>query len=418
MKQSFFYGHEIIEYDFPEEHVGWSIDPVPLVPCTNPEEEVNQALNSLFGMNTFKELVARKPKKVVLIVDDLTRQTPQKLILSVLLKQLEEGGIPDSAITILIALGTHRAMTTEECVTCYGQEVVERYTIVNHCSTDYRFMKNLGISLTGIPIEVNTIYAESDLSVGIGNIIPHIYAGYSGGAKTVVPGVCSSTTTAYTHLVATKYLFEVVGNAENPIRQDMEVIAKQTGLTMIVNSVLNPDQSLVKIVAGDPVLAHREGVKLAWKIYCVKPPSKVDMVLVNSYPGYFDLWQSGKALTVGCCFAQPGTPVIMLTPAYEGIPSTHPELLKLGKRSSSEVYAMLEAKQIEDEVAASVHLTYSKCRERNKVIIVSEPSNKDSIEKMGMTFCPDLATAIAEAERYIPADYKMGIIGHGSHTSP
>jgi nickel-dependent lactate racemase len=418
MKQSFIYGHDVIEYDFPEEHVGWTIEAAPMEPCSDPEAELVRALDNPIGTPSFRELVARKPEKVVLIVDDLTRQTPQKLILSVLLRQLEEGGVPDSNITILIALGTHRAMTVEECVRCYGQEVVDRYKIVNHDSVDYTTMKNLGVTPNGIPVEVNTIYAESDLSVGIGNIIPHIYAGFSGGAKTIVPGVCSSTTTAYTHLVATKHLFEVIGNPENPIREDMEVIAKQTGLTMIVNSVLNPDHRLVKIVAGDQVLAHREGVKWARKIYCVEHPGKVDMILVNSYPGDLDLWQCAKAMTVGCCFAQPGTPVILMTPAYEGIPTTHPELLELGDKSSAEVYAMLEAKQIKDEVAGTVHLTYSQCWERNKLIFVRELSNKAAIEKKGITYCPDLASAIAEAEKFMPKDYKMGIISHGSHTSP
>jgi nickel-dependent lactate racemase len=253
----------------------------------------------------------------------------------------------------------------------------------------------------------------------VGNIIPHIYAGWSGGAKMVQPGVCGAVTTARTHLIAAKHLDSILGNPENIIRKEMETIAKETGLSMIINTVMNSDGSLARVVAGDPVKAHREGVKAAQMIYTFPIDKKPDIVVVNAYPGNLDFWQSAKALTAGTLMVKPGGDVILVTPAPEGISSSHPELLKLGDLGTKAVWDMLERGEIQDEVAASVHITMSFCREKANVYIVTNDENREIVERLGFRFAGDLNKTIEECiDRHGKTTCSVGVATHGADLAP
>ncbi len=182
--------------------------------------------------------------------------------------ELNKAGIPDKDITVLIALGTHRYMSQEEIRDCFGKEVTRRVKILNHERKDKANLINVGSTPSGISIGVNKITYKADYLIGVGSIVPHSLAGYGGGAKIVQPGICSWETTGKTHLLPMKKdeFFALVGNPENKVRLEMEEVARIVGLNFIVNVVLNSEGEIVKVVSGDPVKAHREGIKVAKEI--------------------------------------------------------------------------------------------------------------------------------------------------------
>lgn len=413
------YGDRVLDLEVPDENLAWVVSPGRLPPLEDEEAEIRKAIRFPIGMDSLETLVKAKGKRVVILADDITRPTPHKKILPILLGELNSAGVSDSDITLIIALGTHRPMTPEECARTYGEEVTRRIKIINHSWNRPDELIALGETPSGIPISVNRHYYNSDISIAVGNIIPHIYAGWSGGAKMVQPGVCGAATTARTHLIAAKHLDSVLGNPENIIRKEMETIAKETGLSMIINTVMNSDGSLARVVAGDHVKAHREGVKAAQKIYTAPIDKQPDIVVVNAYPGNLDFWQSTKALTAGTLLVKPGGEVILVTPAPEGIPSSHPELLKLGDLGTKAVWDMLERGEIQDEVAASVHITMGFCREKANVYIVTGEENREIVERLGFRFAGDLNKTLEECiERRGKTTCSIGVATHGADLAP
>ncbi|MFA5672396.1 MAG: lactate racemase domain-containing protein, partial [Synergistaceae bacterium] len=200
------------------------------------------ALESPIGAHSLKDL-ARGKKNIVFLVEDNTRSTPLHIIMPIITDHLNENGVPDSAMSFLTAPGTHRLMTDEEILEKLGPEMIRRFKVVQHDATVSEDMMDLGTVPAGdykIPVHVNKYALGADLLVGIGNIVPHCDAGYSGGAKILQPGVCDFVTTSATHAAAGFCPDIPLGMADgNPCRMGMEEVAKIAGLAFIVNTVKN-----------------------------------------------------------------------------------------------------------------------------------------------------------------------------------
>jgi nickel-dependent lactate racemase len=177
------------------------------------------------------------------------------LILPILLDELNAAGVADRDISIVVALGTHRRMNRDELTARVGEVICNRVTVGNLSQKPEDFV-NLGVTPLGIPIHISRQYLDCDISIAVGNIIPHMYAGWAGGAKMVQPGVTSAVTTGRTHLIAGPRVYEILGEVDNPVRAEMEEIAIRSGLKFIVNVVLGASGEVAAVVAGDVVKAH------------------------------------------------------------------------------------------------------------------------------------------------------------------
>lgn len=412
------YGDRFMTVSVPVEKLSWIAAPNEMEPVADTLAEVRRALDNPIGTPPLEEIVNGRSLKTVILVDDLTRPTPAWAIVPEILDRLLSSGVKEDNITIIVALGTHRYMTDDEIGHKLGADIPKKVKVVNHHWKDDKELSYFGDSPSGIPIHINRTYKESELSIAVGNIVPHIYAGWAGGAKIIQPGVSGAVTTAQTHLVAAKKLMDIIGNVENPVRHEMELIAKQTGLTMIVNTVMNPSGGLVKVVAGDLVKAHREGVAIAENLFTKELPISPSLVISSAYPADRDLWQSTKAMTVGAICAKKGGFVILLTPSPEGDCPGHPDFVGLGALSPDAVFEMTQRGDIEDVVAASVNMTVGVARERASIIVVTEESNQGYIEKLGLTYAHDLPAAMELAEKKSGGIESMGIITHGGDFAP
>lgn len=407
-----------MSFELPSDHLSWIASPKVLQPISDIVEETKKTLAKPKGMPVLKELLSDKTLKITILIDDFSRPTPTQLILPVLLETLNSAGVQDEDITILVALGTHRYMTAAEIEAKVGRDIVKRISVINHLWKEEGELVYLGESPSGIPIQINRTYHENDISIAIGNIVPHIYAGWSGGAKIIQPGISGPKTTAQTHLIAAKNLNNIVGNVENPVRREMEIIAKETGLAMIINTVMTPDGDVVRIVAGDPVEAHREGVKIAEPLFTSEISERPDLVICSAYPADCDLWQSTKAMTVAAMCAKKGGTVILLTPSVEGDCPGHPDFVGIGALEPQTVFEMVEEGLIKDTVAASVNMTVGFARDLANIIVVTGKSNQKYVENLGLVYARNIAEAMELTKQNVSEIKSIGIITHGGEFAP
>src|ERR1039458_6498378 len=324
---------------------------------------VHSAIRNPIGAPPLAELVARHGKQTLILVDDGTRSTPQALILPILLDELNAAGVADSDISIVVALGTHRRMSRDELIARVGDAVFARVAVANLSQKPEDFV-DLGVTPLGIPIHVSRQYLEAQISIAVGNIIPHMYAGWAGGAKMVQPGVTSALTTGRTHLIAGPRVYEILGQVDNPVRKEMEEIAVRSGLKFILNVVLDASGQVAAVVAGDVIAAHRAGVEIARPIYTLELEEKADIVVASSHPADRDLWQGFKPVNNCGMLVRDGGTLILLIPAPEGIAPAHTQLVDFGTTPAEEVMALVEAGKVAGEVAAATYPAYDQTPRR------------------------------------------------------
>lgn len=327
-------GKKTIELEIPEYvPVEW-VESHPMKPLPNVEGAVEEAIHHPIKSPRLRDLV--KPgQRVALIVTDITRQLPEEIILSYLLKELEAGGIKKKDITAVVATGTHRPNTAEELKVKFG-DVFNEITFINHNAWDSKELLSLGKTTGGIPLVFNRTVAEADIRISTGVIETHLFAGYSGGVKSIAVGVAGEETIAATHnyeMLQQTRLGVIEGNE---FRKFLTEATQALGLHFIVNVVQTGKKEVVKVVAGDPVEAFNEGVKVARKLYEVEIEHPGEIVVSGvSYPKSLDLYQATRAGNVVVFGPKPvvtqGGAILIPAPCEDGC--GHPGYCDIMKRA-------------------------------------------------------------------------------------
>ncbi|MGB9867477.1 MAG: nickel-dependent lactate racemase [Bacillota bacterium] len=387
----------------------WWIYPRDQAGVPDPRGAVLDALRHPIGTPTLDKM-CKPGSKVVILVDDGTRPTPQRLLLPVLLDELNAAGVRDKDVTIIVGLGAHRPMTGAEMRARFGDEVVARVgAVLNHDCRDEACIQ-MGFTESGTPISVNPRFMEADFKIAVGCIVPHIYAGWGGGAKMVQPGISSTATTTAVHRLANIHLHGILGTTDNIVRKEMEEIARRVELNFIVNCLVNRAGELVKVVAGDVVEAHREGVRAGEGMYCWRGLEPTDIVVAFTPACARDMWQSTKSLVVATRGAKQGGTVILVAPCPEGVAPGHPILAQLGSKSFDEVLAMVDAKLVEDTVGALTYMTIARCKEKCRIVIVSENLSPADLAGIGLEHASSLEEALREGMARYPGTPSVGVI--------
>jgi len=411
------YGKETIEVEIPEKNVLGVYSPKEVPAVEDLNQEITRALESPIGCSPLKEL-AKDAKSVVLVADDNTRLTPTHLIIPQLLNELNKAGVKDEQVKIVIALGTHRFMTDEEILEKFGQEVVDRVEIINHDYKNPDALVDLGTTENGTHIKVNKIVYEADFKIGIGSIVPHHIPGFAGGAKIVQPGVSGEKTTAETHLLSVKNPRSCLGILDNPVRRELDSIARKVGLNTIFNTVLNRYGEVVKCFFGDVVEAFQEGVKTSREVYEIELPQEADIVLSSSHPCDLEFWQAHKTLYPSDLAVKKDGIIIVVTPCPEGVAKTHADMVEITSFSPQEVWDMLEKGEIEDEVAAALAIAWGNVKERERVFIVSGGISDEEAIKLNFTPFDTVQEAIDEALKIKGEDAKVTVLTHAPDMLP
>lgn len=410
------YGNEEHSVEIPARNLLDEVGMQHTEPARDPQAAIDASLDAPIGSPRVEELV-RGLKRIVVLVDDLTRPTPVHRVLPSVLSRFEQGGISPDDITIMVATGTHRPMTHPELQRKIGAEVVAKYRVVNH---DYRVQEeqvDLGITPSGIPITVNRAVAEADFVLAIGNIVPHRYCGWSGGAKMIQPGVGGEATTAGTHLMITVDPGARLGVVENQVRHEMETVAERANLKFIVNTILDRYGNIVSVVAGDYREAFREGVQQARKVYSAPIRGRADIVLASAYPSDINLWQAGKALYSADLVVKDGGIIILASPCYEGV-GEHGAFADLLGYSYEAITDMLERHEVQDRIGAAATLAVALVRKRAQIWLATDNITADEARRMSVERFDTVQTAIDLALAKVGDNAQLTVLHEATEILP
>ncbi|MBQ7033740.1 MAG: nickel-dependent lactate racemase [Clostridia bacterium] len=323
MKKIYFpYGKEKLAYNFNEEELSGIL--TSSIEEYEPESDgislVRRALENPVGTAKLSEL-AKGKRNIVIIASDHTRPVPSKIILPLMLEEIRKGN-PDADITILIATGCHRKTTREELIFKFGEEIVNSEKIYIHDCDERERLVNIGTLPSGGECEINSIAIEADLLVAEGFIEPHFFAGFSGGRKSVLPGIAGRSTVLANHCAE----FINHDNARtgilenNPIHEDMLWAAKKAKLQFIVNVVMNSEKEVIYAVAGDTEKAHKKGTEfLSSQCEAKAVCSDIAISSNGGYPLDQNVYQAVKGMTAAEATVKQGGVIIMIASSSDGI---------------------------------------------------------------------------------------------------
>jgi len=365
------------------------------------------------------DTVLKPLDKVLILSDDNTRNTPVDKVLDVLLPYLLGLGIRKENITILIALGTHRPMTTEELADKLGAKRISEYRVLNHEWDNEDQNIFYGTTSKGTEVWGNKLLKENDFVIGLGHIVPHRVAGFSGGGKIVQPGVATGLTTGETHwLSALSSGFEIMGKRDNPVRAEIDEAAELMGLHFIINVVQDSHGKTAGVFAGDMIEAHRAGCTLAKQVYGIVIP-QAEIVIVDSYPADLELWQAAKGIYTSELAVKKDGIVILVTPCPEGVSVTHPEVEQFGYGTLEEIKKLVEQGKLKEKSVAA-HLVHggSVIKDRASGIMVC-PNIPDAVKtKLGFAAASTVQEALDNALRRMGNQAKVVVIQHAGELLP
>jgi len=386
-------------------------------PSPDPEGEIVRALREPIGQSPLREMLTGH-ERIVVVADDATRRTPTELILPHLLNELNEAGIPDGQVTLLIALGTHRPMSRDEILQKYGPEATSRIPIENHDWADPAKMVDLGSTPHGVPVAINRQVLEADFVIGVGSIGPHHLVGYSGGAKIIQPGVSGAQTTAEVHLMSVRLRRNFLGQTDNPVRQEIDQIGREAGLRSIFNTVLDDDGQLVGAFFGNPAAAFAEGVATCQEGHTQHLPAQADIVVASSTPYDVDFWQAHKTLYPADIAVRDGGTVILVTPCWEGVARTHPSILEFAHRDAEDIDQLVRQGEIVDGTAAALAMAWAKVRSRAQIVLVSDGISDEEARALGFSRSANVQASIDQAFHAHGPDATVTVLDHAPETVP
>ncbi len=317
MKLEFGFGSGIQAVELPEENLLGVLTANAVEYDLTGEAEVERALAEPIGAPELGEVV--KPgEKIAIVTSDITRPCPTWQIMPALLKRLYAAGVQKQDITLVFALGSHRHHTPEEMQHLAGDMA---YNEIKCVDSDPEDCINMGATKHGTPVDITRVVAEADKRICLANIEYHYFAGYSGGAKSIMPGVSNRTAIQVNHSMMVQPEAHAGRLAGNPIREDIEEAAAICGIDYIVNVVLDEHKQIIKAVAGDVTQAHRAGCAFLDTLYRKEIKQKADIVLVSQggAPKDLNLYQTQKALDNAKHAVREGGVIILIGSCKEGL---------------------------------------------------------------------------------------------------
>jgi nickel-dependent lactate racemase len=373
------------------------IDPPCAPPEKTPEELLKDALDHPICSARLEEMVTPQDT-VLIVVNDHTRPGPNIAILKELSARLAQAGVPDNNITIIFATGSHRAPTLEEQKNIIDEEALKRFRVISHACEDYANIVSLGKTSSGLEITVNRAVVEHSFIITTGLIAPHHSAGFSGGRKSILPGVTGLETLKIHHSLKYRPYEPAMGWLEgNPFHEAALEAAKRAKVRFIVNAVQDPHKQNIAFVAGDLEAAHKAGTELCRAVASVEVAQSADMVITSpgGYPRDRNLWQSQKALSVAERVADPkGCTFILMASCIDG----------LGDGAKMMHDWMVEAKNPQEvverfrregfNVGSNKAFMLARALIKGKVIVVTPHIPAETLHAMMLDWAPDLQTAL------------------------
>ena len=388
--------------------------PLP-APVPDPEAEVARALDNPIGSPRLEELAVGKHTAVI-ILSDHTRPVPSRILLPQMLARLRRGN-PAIDITLLVATGFHRGTRREELVEKLGEEIVSRERIVVHDCRDEASLVDVGVLPSGGRLCVNRLAMEADLLVSEGFIEPHFFAGFSGGRKSVLPGIASRVTVLANHcaeFIADPHARTGILEG-NPIHRDMVFAADKARLAFVLNVVIGQGKRIVRAFAGAHRAAHEAGCRFLADACRVRVP-RADIVVTSNggHPLDQNVYQSVKGMTAGEAVVREGGVIILCAACGDGhggegfykMLSETPSPRALLDRILAVPRTATEPDQWEAQILVRILC-------RNRVIMVTQDCDHAMLRAMGLDAASTLEEALAMATEAMGPDSTVAAIPDG-----
>ncbi|MGM0487717.1 MAG: nickel-dependent lactate racemase, partial [Planctomycetota bacterium] len=409
------YGREGLDVELPDERVVRSLRYQAAAPLPDPRAALLETLATPRGTPPLKH-VASGCRSACIVVCDITRPVPNHLIVSPVLKVLEEAGIARENILILIATGLHRPNEGEELVEILGADIVERYRIENHHGEVRAEHTYLGESPRGVPVWIDARYARADLKLTVGLIEPHLMAGFSGGRKLICPGIAALETIRAWH--SPRFLEHPRADCGvldgNPVHEENTWIGRKAGCDFIVNVVLDDQRRPLKFVAGDMEAAFLEGVEFVRGVVTDSVAQPADIVVTSSagYPLDTTFYQSIKGMTGALPVVREGGTIIVAASLADGIGSSqfqqlfheHADLNSFLDCIQRDDYFQVDQWQLEE---------LAKVRRKANVIMVSDGLPAEVLDTLFVRSAPSVEVAVDRALERHGHDARIVVIPKG-----
>ena len=408
------YGNSFLKARIPTKNIAFILGTKGIKGLENEGEAITNSLRSPIECPPLRDCV-NKTDKVVVLVTDNTRPCPDDRLLPPILAELEEK-LPRENITIIVALGLHPPLDKQELVKKLGKDIVENYNVLNH---DVNQTVNIGTTSRGTPVDINTRVVEADFRISTGFIEPHFFAGFSGGRKSIAPGVFSIRSAYKNHSYKMiEHPRTRAGILEgNPLHEDLVEQAKMAKLNFIVNVLLNKKREITHVVAGHPIRAHERGCEIERKIAGVKVAHKVDITITTNSgaPLDLDLYQSCKGIDVAAQITRDGGIVIVASSCYAGVGPEEFRTLHASVGSPREVLQKVKHEepigvQWENQILAHTQM-------KNDIYLVSDM--EDSVAKdMMITPIRTIEEGLEKAFKALGGDAEIAVIPEGPLVLP
>lgn len=407
------YGKTYLEASIPEDNVAACLTSKKIETQLTEQEEVDISINNPIGSPMLSEL-ARDAKRVLFITNDMTRPMPSKITMPAIIREIQRYNAK-ADITLLIASGLHRKMTREELIDKMGHDLVENYKIVVHDAYDKSRLVYMGNLSSGNPLWLNKEVIEHDLVISEGFIEAHWLGGFSGGRKSILPGISGADTVMNNHSPQNiDDLRTKPGILEgNPAHEEFCEAARKANLKFILNVVLDKNKHIIKAFAGDTFEAHYAGCEFVRKMMEAScEPSDIVITSNNGYPLDLNLYQSIKGMDTASAAIKEGGVIIMVTECSEGI--GHGGFLHVYEKGSGqeEILKGLRDGTIReyDQWAAQIML---KLTRNYKVIVVTDNVPKDKLKDMYLEHADDIGQALDMAFEIKGKNAMVNIIPEG-----
>jgi len=382
-----------------------------LEPNRPPYDLVRLALAAPIGSPHLHEIV-RPGYSVTIVTSDITRPCPTHLLLPPLLEELAKGGVRDEDIQVVFALGSHRSHTDEEKTKILGPEMSQRLKCLD---SDPSQTVYVGTTSRGTRIEAFAPVVEADIRIALGNVEPHYFAGYSGGAKALVPGACSLESIQGNHAMMVNVNATVGVLDGNPVREDIEEGANLIGLDFILNVIVDAEHNITVAAAGHPVEAHR------WLCQVLDYQRKVaidqlaDIVIVSAggFPKDINLYQAQKALDNAAAAVRPGGAIIWVAECPDGLGNPIFEEWLVGS-SADDIMARIQKRFV---LGGHKAAAIARILKRASVILVSTLP-PDLVRDCGLSPQTNLESALGAATDIVGLNPVITIMPVGSAVVP
>lgn len=375
---------------------------------------VSKALRNPIGSPRLSEL-ARNKKTIVVITSDHTRPVPSSITLPLILQEIRWGN-PEAEITILIATGLHRGMTQQEMIDKFGKEICDNEHLVNHDSYKKEHVTNLGTLPSGSKCEINNIAVNADLLVAEGFIEPHFFAGFSGGRKSVLPGVASQDCVNINHSApAIAHPLSATGVLDgNPIHEDMAEAAKLANLSFICNVLLDDKKRIISAFCGEYTQAHREGCDLLLSVSGVSPvPAEIVITTNGGYPLDQNLYQCPKGLDAALACVKEHGVIILVAACEDGLGGENFGRMMIEGSPKELLKRILETppeKTISEQWCVQ---RFAEALQKHHIILVSNGIDQPTTELMNFIWAKSVEEAIEKAQSIIGKTAKITVIPDG-----